>query len=468
VSHHTLLDLSRWQWAVTAAFHITFPAVTVGTSVFLVICYAMYMRSDDAVWLRMFRFWRRIFAIGFAIGVVSGIVLTFQFGLNWGPFARDVGPIIGVAIAMEVLTAFFLEAGFLGLLVFGEGRIGKRMMLFATCMVSLGTILSVTWIMVANSWMQTPAGYKRVNGQFQPTDWLDVIFNPSFPIRFVHMLVGSLVAAAWFIAGVSAWYFVKRRHLLLARNSLSIALGSLSLLVPLQGYIGDTVASGYVAKYKAPQSVAEEGNWKPNTGYNILVIPRQNGPDNVWALSIPWYGSAVQGDFSGDSAIPPVSVVPNSLRPSILTTFYGFRAMVFGWFLMLAVAMIGVLLRLRGRLFEARWFHKLLLAVTPIGIIAIWGGWVTAETGRQPWIVNGELRTADAVSPLKPWAVLASLALFVAIYLALLGTYAWFVARVVRQGPGDEPIPEASKPSDPSRPPIPATTEPVPGAARAS
>jgi len=209
MSQDTLLDLSRWQWALTAAMHITFPAVTVGTSVFLVVCYAMYMRTDDDVWLRMFRFWRRIFGIGFALGVVSGIVLTFEFGLNWGPFAHDVGPIIGVIIAMEVVSAFFLEAGFLGLLVYGEGRISKRMMMFSTCMVSLGTTLSVTWILVANSWMQTPAGYKRVHGQFQPVNWVHVIFNPSFGIRFVHMFIGVLIAASWFIAGISAWYFVK-------------------------------------------------------------------------------------------------------------------------------------------------------------------------------------------------------------------------------------------------------------------
>jgi hypothetical protein len=204
MSHDTLLDLSRWQWALTAAFHITFPALTVGTSIFLVVSYYMYMRTDDEVWLRMFRFWRRIFAIGFALGVVSGIVLTFEFGLNWGRFAHDVGPIVGVLIAMEVVTAFFLEAGFLGLLVYGDGRVSKRVMMFSTCMVSLGTLLSVTWILVANSWMQTPDGYKEVAGQFQPTNWLHVIFNPSFGIRFVHMLVGALIAAAWFIAGVSA------------------------------------------------------------------------------------------------------------------------------------------------------------------------------------------------------------------------------------------------------------------------
>jgi cytochrome d ubiquinol oxidase subunit I len=446
MSHTTLLDLSRWQWAITAAFHITFPAVTVGTSVLLVVCYAMYMRTENTEWLRMFRFWRKIFGIGFAIGVVSGIVLTFEFGLNWGRFAHDVGPIVGVAILMEVVMAFFLEAGFLGLLVYGEGRIGKRMMMFATCMVSLGTTLSVTWIMVANSWMQTPAGYKRVDGQFQPVNWIHVIFNPSFGIRFVHMLLGALISAAWLIAGVSAWYFVKRRHLPLARRGLSIALGALAVILPLQGFIGDEVVS-YVAKYKTPQFEAQEGNWAPNTGYNILEIPNQAGPTNHWQVSIPWAGSAISKDWSGDTTIPPLSLTPKNLRPQILTTFYGFRVMWFGWLLMLAVAMVGVILRLRGRLYTTGWFHKVLLVMIPSGFLAVWGGWVLAETGRQPWLVYGKLLTAAAVSPLKTGVVLTTFVLFVLIYVALLATYAWYVARAVREGPGDGPLDEPSVPS---------------------
>ena len=442
MSHHALLDLSRWQWALTAAFHITFPAITVGTSVLMIVCYAMYMRTDDQEWLRMFRFWRRIFGIGFAIGVVSGIVLTFEFGLNWGRFAHDVGPIIGVMIAMEVAWAFFLEAGFLGLLVYGEGRVGKRTMMFATCMVSLGTVLSVTWILVANSWMQTPAGYKRVHGQFQPVDWVHVIFSPSFGIRFVHMLLAALIAAAFFIAGISAWYFLKRRYLPLARRSLSIALGVLAVLVPLQGYVGSEQVTTYVLKYKPAEALAIAGLWKPSTGYSLLEIPRQNGPSNVWQLTIPWYGSEVAGDFSGNTPTPPVSAVPKTVRVSILPIFYGFRVMFFGWLLMLLAVIVGVFLRLRGRLYDSRWFHKLLLVMTPIGIFAIWGGWVTAEEGRQPWIVNGQLKTAAAVSPLHPWSVITSLTTFIVIYLTLLGTYAWYVARVVRQGPGEGPLTE--------------------------
>ena len=446
MSHHTLLDLSRWQWALTAAFHITFPSVTVGTSLLLIASYGMYVRTDDEVWLRMFRFWRRIFGIGFALGVVSGIVLTFEFGLNWGRFAHDVGPIVGVMIAMEVAMAFFLEAGFLGLLVYGDGRIGRRMMLFSACMVSLGTVLSVTWILVANSWMQTPAGYKRVNGQFQPVDWIHVIFNPSFGIRFVHMLVAVLIASGWFIAGISAWYLLKRRHLPIARRGLSIALGVLAILLPVQGFIGDNVA-GYVAKYKAPQFAAMEGNWKPNTGYNLIVVPDATAARNSWQVSIPWFGSAISRDFSGHTAIPGLQSVPKNARPMMLTTFYGFHVMYFGWLLMLAVAMAGVILRLRARLYSTRWFHKLLVGLVPIGIVAVWGGWVLAETGRQPWLVYGKLPTAAAVSPLRTWPVITSLSVFVLLYVTLLGVYVYYVARVVRQGPDEGPLTHPAVPS---------------------
>jgi cytochrome bd ubiquinol oxidase subunit I len=449
MSHDTLLDLSRWQWALTAAFHITFPALTVGTAMFLVACYAMYMRTDEEVWLRMFRFWRRIFGIGFAIGVVSGIVLTFEFGLNWGPFAHDVGPIVGVIIAMEVATAFFLEAGFLGLLVFGDGRISRRLMMLSTCMVALGTVLSVTWILVANSWMQTPDGFKIVNGQFQPTNWLHVIFNPSFGIRFVHMLVGALIASAWFIAGISAWYLVKRRHLPIGRRGLSVALGVLAILVPLQIFIGDSVAGDYVAKYKLPQLEAMEGNWdNGNTGENFIVIPNQGVAKNDWQVTVPWLGSAIGGkDWSGNTATPGLKLTPKDQRPMMLTTFYGFRFMWWSAVVMLAVAMIGIVLRLRGRLYSARWFHKLVLVMVPSGIVATWAGWVLAETGRQPWLVYGHLLTADAVSPLKPAAVLATLAAFVLVYLLLMGTYVWYVARTVRQGPDEDTRPALAAPA---------------------
>jgi cytochrome bd ubiquinol oxidase subunit I len=446
MSHTTLLDLSRWQWALTAAFHITFPAITVGTSAFLIVCYGMYMRTDDAVWLRMFRFWRKIFGVGFTIGVVSGIVLTFEFGLNWGPFAHDVGPIVGMTILMEVIMAFFLEAGFLGLLVYGEGRINRRMMMFATCMVTLGTTLSVTWILVANSWMQTPAGYKVVDGQFQPTNWLHVIFNPSFGIRFIHMLVGVLLTAAWFIAGICAWYFVKGRHLPVARRGLSVALGVLALAVPVQMFLGDSAAS-YVAKYKLPELIAMEGNWNStSTGENIIIVPKPSEERNTFQLTIPWMGSAIAKDWSGKTPVPGMKLVAKALRPSVLPVFYGFHAMWIPTLLMMWAVVTSIVLRFRGRLYSARWFHRLLVWMTPIGFLGIWGGWVTAEAGRQPWLVYGKLLTARAVSPLKPVPVLVSLILFVGFYLTLLGVFARYVFRIVREGPGDGPLDEPAQP----------------------
>ncbi len=452
MSHNTLLDLSRWQWALTAAFHIVFPAVTVGTSAFLIVCYAMYMRTDEDVWLRMFRFWRKIFAVAFTLGVVSGIVLTFEFGLNWGPYAHDVGPIVGVMILMEVVMAFFLEAGFLGLLIYGEGRISRRMMMFSTCMVTLGTTLSVTWILVANSWMQTPSGYRVVNGQFQPVDWLHVIFNPSFGIRFIHMLVGVLLTAAWFIAGISAWYFVKGRHLPVARRGLSVALGVLVVALPLQMFLGDTAAS-YVAKYKTPELIAMEGHWNStSTAENIVVVPKYSAERNSVQLGIPWLGSAIGKDWSGKTPIPGIKTVPQALRPPLLPVFYGFHAMWVPTLLMMWAVVASIALRFRGRLYSARWFHRLLVWMTPIGFLGIWGGWVTAEAGRQPWIVYGKLLTAQAVSPLKPVPVLVSLVLFIAFYLTLRGVFARYVVRAVREGPGDGPIVD---PTAPSRQPAP-------------
>jgi cytochrome d ubiquinol oxidase subunit I len=327
------------------------------------------------------------------------------------------------------------------------------MMMFSTCMVTLGTTLSVTWILVANSWMQTPSGYKVVNGQFQPVDWLHVIFNPSFGIRFIHMLVGVLLTAAWFIAGISAWYFVKGRHLPVARRGLSVALGVLVVALPLQMFLGDTAAGSYVAKYKLPELIAMEGNWNStNTGENIIIVPKPSAERNSYQVTVPWMGSAIAKDWSGKTPTPGIETVPKALRPPLLPVFYGFHAMWVPTLLMMWAVVTSIALRLRGRLYTARWFHKLLVWMTPIGFLGIWGGWVTAETGRQPWIVYGKLLTAQAVSPLKPVPVLVSLILFIAFYVTLLGVFARYVVRAVREGPGDGPIVD---PPAPSRQPAP-------------
>jgi cytochrome d ubiquinol oxidase subunit I len=233
-----LLTLSRLQFAFTVAFHMTFPAITVGLSVFLVLMYGAYLRTNKEIYLTIYRFWRNIFAVGFGLGVVSGIVLTFEFGLNWAGYANAVGPIVGVTNSMEVIVAFFLEAGFIGILLYGDGRVSKRVMFIATCMVALGTLLSTFWILASNSWMQTPAGYTLVNGQFRPTNWIAAIFSPSFLDNFSHTLLGVLLSASLLVTGTAAWYLLKRRHLEFARRTLSLGLGVISILIPLQLFMG--------------------------------------------------------------------------------------------------------------------------------------------------------------------------------------------------------------------------------------
>ena len=232
MTSQTFVDLSRWQFATTAAFHMTFPALSVGLAIFLVICYGCYYKTGNPLYLQMFRFWRKIFAVGFGLGIVSGIVLTFELGLNWGKYSRAVGPILGPMICMEALTAFFLEAGFIGILLYGEGRVSKRVTMVSTCMVALGALLSTAWILDANSWMQTPAGYREVSGQFQPVNWFDAIFNPAFNWRFPHMVLAVLVSASWFIAAIGAYYLLRRRALAFARKTMSIGLAAAACCCP--------------------------------------------------------------------------------------------------------------------------------------------------------------------------------------------------------------------------------------------
>ncbi|MCU1551833.1 MAG: cytochrome bd ubiquinol oxidase, subunit [Glaciihabitans sp.] len=432
----SLIDLSRWQFALTVCFHMTFPAITVGMSVFLCVIYAMYWRTHKPVFLQMFRFWRRIFAVGFALGVVAGAVITFQMGLNWGVFGAKTGPIIGPIIGMEVVTAFFVEAGFIGIMLYGDGRVRHITMFASTVMVAIGTILSSTWILAANSWMQTPEGYALKNGQYVPTDWAAAIFTPAFAWRFPHMLLAVLISGSIFIAGISAYYLVKNRARGFARRSLSIALGVAALLLPVQLLVGDGVA-GYVdVPFQLSKLEAIEGNWQNgNTGWVYFAIPDQTAARNIVQLSIPWLGSAISKDPTGKTATPGLDNTPKADRPDMAATFWGFRAMFYSSLFMFATAFLGVVLRLRGRLWESRRFHKFVLWTTPVGILAILGGWVTSEAGRQPWVVFGLLRTSDAVSNLAPGSVVFSVIGFSLLYLVLLVAYIVYIVHTVRIGP---------------------------------
>jgi cytochrome d ubiquinol oxidase subunit I len=431
----SLLELSRWQFAITVMFHMTFPAITVGLSILLCLLYGMYWKTGKAIYLQMFRFWRRVFAVGFAIGVVAGIVITFELGMNWGDYAAKTGPIIGPIIGMEVVTAFFVEAGFIGILLYGDGRVRQATMFVSTVMVSIGTLLSSTWIIAANSWMQTPAGFVVRNGRFEPTDWVDAIFNRSFVWRWPHMVLAVLISAAFFVAGIGAYYLVKGRALPFARRSVSIALGVAALLMPLQVYVGDHTA-GAVLPDQLSKLEALEGNWtNGNTGFVLFAIPDQQAQRNLAELNIPCLGSAINKDLSCKTAIPGLDLTPKADRPDMAAVFWGFRIMFLAALLMFGIAFYATILRLRGKLWTARRFHRFLLWTTPVGILAILGGWATAETGRQPWVVFGQLRTADAVSHLAPGELVVSVVGFSALYVVMLVAYVGYIVRTVRIGP---------------------------------
>lgn len=432
----TMETLARIQFAFTTLFHVTFPAVTVGLSFFLTAVYAIYLRTRKPVYLQMFRFWRRIFAVGFALGVVAGAVITFEFGLNWGVYAAKTGPVIAPIIAMEVVTAFFVEAGFIGVLLYGDGRVSPRVMLLASGMVSLGTLLSTTWILAANSWMQTPAGFRiDDHGRFIPVDWLEVIGNPSFGLRFAHMLLAVVISAAVFIAGISAYYLIRDRQLAFARRSFSIGIGVLAILIPVQLSVGDHVALEIIGTHQPAKLAALEGHWHDSSGYNIAVVPDQDAQRNTAELNVPYLGSLIAQDLSGNTEIPGITGTPRDEQPPVWAVFWGFRVMFYASMLLFAAAFASVVLRIRGRLYTSRRFHRFVLWLTPAGIIAIMGGWITAETGRQPYVVYGHLRTDDAVSHLATPELIATVAGFGVLYVAFLFIFAAYVRHTVIRGP---------------------------------
>jgi cytochrome d ubiquinol oxidase subunit I len=458
MTSQTFIDLSRWQFATTAAFHMTFPALSVGLAIFLCILYGAYCKTGNPLYLQMFRFWRKIFAIGFALGIVAGIVLTFELGLNWGNYARAVGPILGPIICLEALTAFFLEAGFIGILLYGEGRVSKRVTMVATCLVALGALLSTAWILAANSWMQTPAGYREVNGQFQPTNWFDAIFNPAFDWRFPHMVLAVLISSAWFLAAIGAYYLLRHRALPFARKTLSISLAAAAILLPIQLNVGDNMATYMSAVYQPPKVLAAEGNFTSgNTGWNIFTIPDQAQQRNYVQVSLPNAESVfVFHNFSGDESVPSLTTIPKNLQPTVAPVFWGFRLMLYAAWAMFSVAFIGVIMRLRRRLYTEGWFLRLVLWMLPVGVIATIAGWVVSESGRQPWLVYGKLLVNNSASSLSTGEIIASLAAFWIVYLGLITAWIRQILREVRRGPDALPGQEGSDAAAPGASDAPA------------
>jgi cytochrome d ubiquinol oxidase subunit I len=433
--------LARIQFAFTVSFHIIFPTMSIGLASFLAVTEALWLKTKESVYLEIYRFWLSIFAMGFGIGVVTGIVLSFEFGLGFARFAEMAGPAIGPMIALEVLTAFFLEAGFLGIMLFGLHRVGPKLHFFATCMVAVGTLLSASWILSANSWMQTPAGVAIHDGHLTVVSWRDVVVNPSWPYRLPHMVTAAYLTASFMVAGVGAWYLLRGKHLHFARRTVALGTAFATVLIAGQVFIGD-ILYGAMVKYQPSKMQAAEGFWEEESQspapYYWLIIPDQKNQRNRFAVGTPYLGS-IWLTHSLHGRVEGLKNTPRDRQPRMGMVFYAFRIMYGLAILMFALGVASLWLRLRGRLFASRWFLWMLVLMTPSGIIATLAGWYVAETGRQPWVIYGILRTVDAVSPVPAHALLSTLIGFVCVYSVFMSAFLIFTLRIIRRGPEEAP-----------------------------
>lgn len=436
--------LSRVQFALTLAFHILFPTLTIGLAGYITAWEIAWLKTRNKIYYQLCRFWTKIFALAFGIGVVSGIVLSYEFGTNFSKFSELTGNILGPLMGYEVLSAFFLEAGFLGIMLFGWSRVPEKIHLMATLLVMLGTMLSAFWILAANSWMHTPTGYEIKDGVFYPGSWFKIIFNPSFPYRLAHMLTASYLTTTFLVAGISAWYLLKQKQVEMAQAAFSLTIGMALLFAPLQLLLGDM--HGLNTLKNQPIKVAAiEARWDTMSGVplTLFAIPDMEKETNHFAIDIPKLGSLIlTHQLNGE--IKGLKTVPKSDRPYVPFIFFSFRIMVgVGlWFIFLSIA--GLALRLRKRLNSAKWFHKACFYSAPLGFVAVVAGWFTTEVGRQPWVVYGILRTKDAASILRPGEVTLTLTLFATLYVTLLTTFIFYLMRLVKTGPEDMPL--TSKP----------------------
>jgi cytochrome d ubiquinol oxidase subunit I len=409
--------LARIQFAFTVSFHIIFPTMSIGLASFLAVIEALWLKTKNPTYLQIYRFWLNIFAMGFGIGVVTGIVLSFEFGLGFARFAQTAGPAIGPLIGLEVLTAFFLEAGFLGIMLFGFNRVGPKLHFVATCMVAVGTLLSASWILSANSWMQTPAGVAIHDGQLTVVNWRHVLMNPSWPYRLPHMLTAAYLTASFMVAGVGAWYLLRGKHQEFARRTVALGTAFATVLIAGQVFIGDIVY-GTMLKYQPSKMQAAEGFWEKQSQspapYYWFIVPDQKDQRNRFALATPYLGS-IWLTHSLKGRVEGLKNTPRELQPKMVLVFYAFRIMYCLAMLMFAMGVASLWLRFRGALFNSRWFLWMLVFMSPSGIIATLAGWYVAETGRQPWVIFGILKTVDAVSPVPSQALLSTLIAFVCV-----------------------------------------------------
>lgn len=432
------ITLARSQFAFTISFHIIFPAFTIGLASFLAYTEGLWLLRGKEKYLTVFNFWKKIFAVAFGMGVVSGIVMSYQFGTNWSVFADKTGPILGPLMGYEVMSAFFLEAGFLGVMLFGLKRVGKGLHFFSTLMVAIGTLFSAFWILSANSWMHTPAGY-AINdaGQFVATDWWAVVFNPSFPYRFVHMVFAAYLTTALVVGAVGAWHLLRDKGNEAARVMFSLAMWMVAVVAPLQLVAGDYHGLNTL-EYQPAKIAAMEGHFETRAGAPLILfgMPDMQAETTHHAVEIPGLGSLIlTHDWNG--VIKGLKEWPPEDRPNAAIVFWSFRIMVGLGILMVALAIWSLMLRLRRRLFESRALLRMSLLMGPAGFIAILSGWITTEVGRQPYTVYGLLRTVDSISPVAASAVGTTLSIYVLVYLMIFGAGLYYILRLMRHPPAE-------------------------------
>ena len=432
--------LARIQFAFTVSFHIVFPAFSIGLASYLAVLNALWLWIGRPDYLTLFDYWKKIFAVAFGMGVVSGLVMSYQFGTNWSVFSDKTGPVLGPLMAYEVLSAFFLEAGFLGIMLFGRERVGNGLHMFATAMVAFGTLMSATWILSVNSWMHTPAGYSiNEAGQFVPEDWWAIVFNPSFPYRLVHMVLAAYLTTALVVGGAAAWHLLKGHTTAPVRTAFSMAMWMAALVTPVQIFAGDLHGLNTL-EHQPVKVMAMEGHFDSHPDGAPLIlfgIPDQSEKRVDYAIQIPKASSLIlKHDLN--APLDGLDTVPDENEPPVAIVFWSFRVMVGLGTAMLALGLWSLWARWQGNLYRSCWLHRAALVMGPAGFNAVLAGWVTTEVGRQPFTVHGLLRTADSLSPIDAPAVAASLASFAVVYFFVFGAGVFYLLRLMSEPPETE------------------------------
>ena len=428
--------LSRIQFAFVISFHIIFPALTIGLASWLMVLEGLWLKTKHPIYKEIYQHWLKIFSVAFGMGVVSGVVMSYQFGTNWAVFSHKAGNVIGPLLAFEVLTAFFLEASFLGIMLFGWNRVGNRLHFFATCMVAIGTLISSFWILSVNSWMQTPAGFTiDSNGIFSPANWLEIIFNPSFIPRLLHMVTAAYLCTAFLVAGVAAWYLIKKQYEQHAKVMFAMAMLIATTLPLCQLFIGHHHGANTL-QYQPAKIAAMEGIWETEAGANLNLFgwPNATTETTDYALQIPKAASWIlKGDTN--ATIRGLKSWPKQDRPPVLTVFLAFRIMVGIGMLMIITGILAVYLLFKNKLFTNSNFHKWCILIAPSGFIALLAGWITTEVGRQPYVIYGIMRTKDAISTISTTQVSISLLGFVIAYSIVFSAGIFYIFKLIKKGP---------------------------------